>query len=57
MRTYTEESSILLSHDGFPSVDSMLAHLSQDHLCYDSEDEYVFDEYTDIYSDDEGFEE
>ena len=55
MRTYTEESHILLSHDGFPSVDSMLAHLSQDHLCYDLEDEYVFDEYADIYSDDGEF--
>ena len=55
MRTYTEESHILLSHDGFPSVDSMLDHLSQDYLCYDLEDEYVFDEYADIYSDDEEF--
>ena len=50
MRTYTEESTILLSHDGFPSVDSMI-----DHMCYDSEDEYVFDEYADIFSDDEEF--
>lgn len=48
MRTYTKESPILLSHDGFPSVDSML-----DHLCYDSED--VFEEYADIFSDDEEF--
>lgn len=50
MRTYTNESPILLSHEGFSSVDSML-----DHLCYDSEDGYVFDEYKDIYSDDEEF--
>ena len=55
MRTYTNESPILLSHEGFSSVDSMLDSWSQDHLCYDSDDEYVFDEYADIYSDDEEF--
>lgn len=48
MRTYNEEAPILISHEGFSSVDSML-----EHLAYDSDEEYVFDEYKDVYNTDD----